>query len=82
MKIFFISCLISAISLLIFSFILYNIFIYFEPPVTIDGHKYMPTRHIVKSLFFSFIFSIVIFTLIKKKLIKKESQKDEYKDVI
>ncbi len=61
---FFIKLTIVAVLVFILSvFLLYNIFIYYSPPITGDGHKYMPTEQIVKSIFFSVTLSIIIFII-------------------
>ena len=65
-----ISLFVSIISLIIFTLIIYQILSYLNPAVTIDGHKYMPTQNILKSIFYSIIIGIIIF-FISKKLIRK-----------
>ncbi len=60
---FFIKLTIVAVLVFILSvFLLYNIFICYSPP-TEDGHKYMPTEQIVKSIFFSVTLSIITFII-------------------
>lgn len=40
---------------------IYNIADYMDPPVTPDGHRYMPTENIAKPLFLSMIIGAVTF---------------------
>lgn len=67
MKKYLISIVISIICFLVFVLTLYNVFIYIDPPITHDGHRYMPTSHIVKSVFFALIISILCFVFVIKK---------------
>ena len=69
-----ISAIVSIISFIIFVIIFYNVFIYFFPPVTEDGRRYMPISQILKSVLVSFIFSIISFIFCIKKLKTKRHQ--------
>ena len=69
-----ISAIVSIISFIIFVIIFYNVFIYFFPPVTEDGRRYMPISQILKSVLVSFIFSIISFIFCIKKLKTKRQQ--------
>lgn len=55
MKNILISIAISVIIFLIFTVIFYNVIVYFYPPITEDGHKYMPISQIIKSTFISLV---------------------------
>lgn len=61
MKIYIISTVISLVVLFISIVLLYNFFIYIDPPITSDGHKYMPTEQVTKSIFCSLFISIILF---------------------
>jgi hypothetical protein len=39
----------------------YNIVDYLDPPVTSEGHHYMPAENIANSLFLSFVLGAVVF---------------------
>lgn len=54
--------------MLISSVVTYNIIDCIDPPVTEDGHRYMPTENIAKSLFLSFILSAIVFITVIKIL--------------
>ncbi len=41
--------------------ITFNIMDCLDPPVTEDGHPYMPTENLVKSLFLSFVLGAFVF---------------------
>ena len=69
-----ISAIVSIISFIIFVIVFYNVFIYFFPPVTEDGRRYMPISQILKSVLVSFIFSIISFIFCIKKLKTKRQQ--------
>ncbi|AZA79132.1 hypothetical protein EG347_17280 [Chryseobacterium sp. G0186] len=40
---------------------IYNITDHIDPPVTPEGHKYMPTENVAKALFLSIIIGAVTF---------------------
>lgn len=61
MKIYLISLGASLVAIVICTFILYNIFAYYSPSVSLDGHRYMPLENIFKSVVFSSILSIITF---------------------
>ncbi|MFP3834985.1 hypothetical protein [Chryseobacterium sp. SIMBA_028] len=61
MKIYFISFVISILMMAFSSVAIYNITDYMDPPVTPDGHRYMPTENIAKALFLSIIIGAVTF---------------------
>lgn len=56
MKVNLISLLISIVSMILLVFIIYQIVNYITPPVTINGHRYMPTSNIMKSISYSFYY--------------------------
>ena len=64
--------LISILSLVIFTIIIYQILSYLNPPITEDGHPYMPTQNILKSIFYSLIIGTIIFFISRRKLMKKK----------
>jgi hypothetical protein len=72
MKIYLISLAISIVVMIVSTFVLYFTYDYIYPPITLDGHRYMPTSNVLKALFFSFLLSILIFYISiriqKKKL--------------
>lgn len=72
MKINLVSLLISIISMVLLAVLIYQIVSYVSPPVTVDGHRYMPTSNILKAVFFSFLFSVVIF-FVSRKILKKNT---------
>lgn len=47
---------------------IYNIADHIDPPVTPDGHKYMPTENIAKALFLSIIIGAITFISIARIL--------------
>jgi len=64
--------LISLFIFFIFGYInLYFLFDYLNPPITEDGHKYMPIGNIFNSGISSFIVSVFFFILTKKYLKRK-----------
>lgn len=67
-----ISIILSFCFLTLSSIIIYNILIYFNPPITPDGlHKIMPIKQAIISLFISFLLSIILFFIIKNKIKRK-----------
>ncbi len=61
MKIYLISLLISIVLMVFSGIIIFNIIDYLNPPVTEEGHRYMPTESLAKSLFLSAIIGAVVF---------------------
>ncbi len=52
--------ILSLLISILLGIIAYNFLIYLYPPITEDGHKYMPTQN----LFISFLISLVLFPII------------------
>ncbi|CAH0292144.1 hypothetical protein [Chryseobacterium sp. Bi04] len=73
MKIYLISALISIVMMILSAVTIYNIADYIDPPVTDDGHPYMPTENIAKSLIGSLILTAIAFIAAVK--IQRERQK-------
>lgn len=73
MKIYLISALISIVMMILSAVTIYNIADYIDPPVTDDGHPYMPTENIAKSLIGSLILTAIAFIVTVK--IQRERQK-------
>ena len=61
MKIYSISFLISIVMMTLSGVAIFNILECIDPPITEDGHRYMPTENLVKSFFLSIIAGAVIF---------------------
>lgn len=61
MKIYSISFLISIVMMTLSGVAIFNILECIDPPITEDGHRYMPTENMVKSFFLSIIAGAVIF---------------------
>lgn len=61
MKIYFISFLISVFMITLSGIVIFNILDYIDPPVTVEGFRYMPTESLFKSAFFSIIIGAVVF---------------------
>lgn len=74
MKINLISLSISIVSMILLVFVIYQMVDYITPPITIDGHRYMPTSNVLKSVFYSLLLSIIIF-FISRKVIKGRMSK-------
>lgn len=73
MKIYLISVLISIVMMILSAAAIYNIADYLDPPVTDDGHPYMPTENIAKSIIGSLIITAVTFIAAVK--VQRERQK-------
>ncbi|MCS3867721.1 uncharacterized BrkB/YihY/UPF0761 family membrane protein [Chryseobacterium ginsenosidimutans] len=71
MKATFASLFMSIIFFIFEGVILYFLFDYFNPPITEDGHKYMPIGNIFYSIIISFIASVLFFILIRKYIKRK-----------
>lgn len=71
MKTILISIAISTLLFIVFTVIFYNIVVYFYPPITEDGHRYMPISQIVRSIFMSLALSVICFIFCVKKLKKR-----------
>lgn len=71
MKATFTSLFMSTIFFIFGYFILYFLFDYLNPPVTQDGHKYMPIGNVLYSGIISFIAAVLFFMLIRKYLNRK-----------
>lgn len=67
---FFISTIIAIFLSAILFIFMCNIFMYFIPPKTPDGHPVMPFKQIFLSGFLSIIFLIIFFKLINNRLKK------------
>ncbi|SHE98285.1 hypothetical protein SAMN05443633_102455 [Chryseobacterium arachidis] len=52
-------------------FILYLLFDYFNPPITEDGHKYMPIGNVFYSGITAFTATILFFIIIRKYIKRK-----------
>lgn len=61
MKIYFISFLISTVMIALSGIVIFNILDYTDPPVTKEGHKFMPTENLAKSSFLSLIIGAITF---------------------
>lgn len=73
MKIYLISAFISIVMMILSAVTIYNIADYIDPPVTDDGHPYMPTENIAKSFIGSLILTAIVFIAAVK--IQRERQK-------
>lgn len=74
MKVNLISLLISIVSMIQLVFIIYQIVNYITPPVTINGHRYMLTSNILKSISYSFSLSVMIFFITRKVIKRRRSR--------
>ncbi|WP_139166171.1 hypothetical protein [Chryseobacterium jejuense] len=61
MKIYFISFLISVFLIALSGTVIFNILDYTDPPITKDGHRYMPTESLAKASFLSLIIGAITF---------------------
>jgi uncharacterized BrkB/YihY/UPF0761 family membrane protein len=71
MKATFASLFMSIIFFIFGGVILYFLFDYFNPPITEDGHKYMPIGNVLRSVIIALISSILVFILIRKYVKRK-----------
>jgi hypothetical protein len=60
--------IISLISALLCGFFTYQILMNVNPPITPDGHRYMPTNNLFQSTLVSIVLLPVIFLSIKKAI--------------
>ncbi|UKB79130.1 hypothetical protein [Chryseobacterium sp. MEBOG07] len=74
MKIYLISFVISLLITSVSTVVTYHIIDGFDPAVTEDGRRYMPTENIVKSLFLSFVLGAFVF-ITSVKIQRKKQKK-------
>ncbi|WP_326983281.1 hypothetical protein VUJ46_01665 [Chryseobacterium sp. MYb264] len=68
-----ISFIIALISMILSGLAIYQFVAYINPPVTMDGHRYMPTSNILKSFVFSFIIAVIVFFAARKMIMRRNS---------
>lgn len=66
MKTIFTFIILNILSFIAGCFIFYLLLDYFNPPVTKDGHPYMPIENVVCSVIAAFVFTILFFVFIRK----------------
>ncbi|MGH1520616.1 hypothetical protein [Chryseobacterium sp. JK1] len=76
MKIYLISFIISFFMMAISGVVIFNILQCIDPPVTEEGHVYMPTENLVKSFFSSLAVAAVVFISAVK--IQRHQQKKKH----
>lgn len=71
MKTTLISCLTSFFFFIITGWLIYLTLEFINPPITNDGHRYMPIKSVLESVIISFFLSILFFIFIRKYFKKK-----------
>lgn len=66
MKTIFTFIILNILSFIAGCFIFYFLLDYFNPPVTKDGHPYMPIENVMCSVIVAFVFTILFFVFIRK----------------
>jgi hypothetical protein len=71
MKIYSIAFLISIVVLAVSIVVVYEIADYMNPPVTEDGHRYMPTGNVFITMIYSILFAVLSFFISARILRRK-----------
>lgn len=66
MKTIFTFIILNILSFIAGCFIFYFLLDYLNPPVTKDGHPYMPIENVICSVIAAFVFTILFFVFIRK----------------